>query len=82
MKEDCIEQWFEMYERDITSFLIYLTGSRDVEDYVQETFLIAMKKCQDLKENPIQKHGSFPLPGIWSLTNIEETRFGIELNSM
>lgn len=49
MKEDCIEQWFELYERDITSFLIYLTGTRDVEDYVQETFLVAMKKMPGFK---------------------------------
>jgi RNA polymerase sigma-70 factor (ECF subfamily) len=49
VKENCIEQWFELYERDITSFLVYLTGTPDVEDYVQETFLIAMKKMPGFK---------------------------------
>ncbi len=44
MKNDTIEDWFQLYERDITSFLIYYTGSMDVEDLVQETFLIAMRK--------------------------------------
>lgn len=38
-----------MYERDITSFLIYYTGSMDVEDLVQETFMIAMKKMPEFK---------------------------------
>ena len=41
---DTIEEWFHLYERDLTSYLIYFTGSFDVEDYVQETFLIALQK--------------------------------------
>ncbi|QTD42873.1 RNA polymerase sigma factor [Sporosarcina sp. Te-1] len=41
---DTIEEWFHLYERDITSYLIYFTGRFDVEDYVQETFLIALQK--------------------------------------
>lgn len=44
MPNHSIEEWFQLYERDITSFLIYYTGSRDVEDLVQETFLIAWRK--------------------------------------
>lgn len=44
MANHSIEDWFQLYERDITSFLTYYTGSVDVEDLVQETFLIAMKK--------------------------------------
>ena len=45
-----IEEWFQLYEGDITSFLIYYTGSMDVEDLVQETFMIAMKKMYVFKE--------------------------------
>lgn len=44
-----IEDWFLSYERDITSFLIYYTGSMDVEDLVQETFLVALKKMASFK---------------------------------
>ncbi|WP_144512269.1 RNA polymerase sigma factor [Bacillus sp. FJAT-22090] len=44
MESNLIEKWFNLYERDITSFLIYYTGSMDVEDLVQETFLRAMRK--------------------------------------
>ncbi|CAM3539392.1 RNA polymerase sigma factor [Cytobacillus oceanisediminis] len=36
-----VEQWFLEYEKDITNYLVYFTGSRDVEDLVQETFLKA-----------------------------------------
>ncbi|GIN89528.1 RNA polymerase sigma factor [Siminovitchia terrae] len=51
MKEYSIEDWFEKYERDITSFLIYYTGFTDVEDLVQDTFLIAMNKLSKFKGN-------------------------------
>ncbi|WP_349408170.1 RNA polymerase sigma factor [Pseudalkalibacillus sp. SCS-8] len=44
MDEQTIEEWFLLYERDITSFLTYYTGSLDVEDLVQDTFLIALRK--------------------------------------
>lgn len=50
MVKHSIEDWFNLYERDVTSFLIYYTGSMDVEDFVQETFLIAMKKLSGFKE--------------------------------
>ena len=39
-----IEDWFNLYERDITSFLIYYTGTMDVEDFVQETFFDCYEK--------------------------------------
>jgi RNA polymerase sigma-70 factor (ECF subfamily) len=38
-----VEQWFLEYEKDITNYLVYFTGSRDVEDLVQETFLKAFQ---------------------------------------
>ena len=50
MANHSIENWFKLYERDITSFLIYYTGSMDVEDLVQDTFMIAMKKMSGFKE--------------------------------
>ncbi|WP_254660760.1 sigma factor [Bacillus sp. FJAT-27225] len=36
-----IEQWFYQYEKDIFNYLVYYTGTRDVEDLVQDTFLRA-----------------------------------------
>ncbi len=44
MEDHTIEDWFMKYEQDITSYLIYYTGSTDVEDLVQETFLSALQK--------------------------------------
>ncbi|MEK3976409.1 RNA polymerase sigma factor [Psychrobacillus sp. FSL K6-1267] len=50
MERQLIEEWFELYERDVTSFLIYYTGSMDVQDLVQETFLRGMKKIAHFRE--------------------------------
>ncbi|QQZ11234.1 RNA polymerase sigma factor [Heyndrickxia vini] len=46
-----IEELFQKYEQDITSYLIYYTGSADVEDLVQDTFLIAMRNLSNFREN-------------------------------
>jgi RNA polymerase sigma-70 factor, ECF subfamily len=51
LEKHLIEEWFELYEKDVTSYLIYYTGSIDVEDLVQETFLRAMKKMTVYKKN-------------------------------
>lgn len=49
MNDEVIEQWFLLYEKDITSFLVYYTGSLDVEDIVQDTFIKAIKKYNTFK---------------------------------
>jgi RNA polymerase sigma-70 factor, ECF subfamily len=36
-----IEDWFILYEKDVTNYLVYYTGMKDVEDLVQDTFLRA-----------------------------------------
>ncbi|MED4585758.1 RNA polymerase sigma factor [Brevibacillus choshinensis] len=41
-KNDLIEQWFLRYGDDIYKFLVYYTGSRDVDDLVQDVFLKAL----------------------------------------
>ena len=46
-----VEEWFELYERDVTSFLIYYTGSMDVQDIVQETFLRAIRKISSFQNS-------------------------------
>ncbi|WP_026584448.1 RNA polymerase sigma factor [Bacillus sp. J33] len=44
-----VEQWFCEYEKDITNYLVYFTGSLDVEDLVQETFLKAFQSFGHFK---------------------------------
>src|SRR3954466_2885024 len=46
-----VEIWFYKYEKDITNYLVYYTGSRDVEDMVQETFLRAFKGFNHFRHN-------------------------------
>ncbi|HSO58436.1 MAG TPA: sigma-70 family RNA polymerase sigma factor, partial [Paenisporosarcina sp.] len=49
MGDHSVASWFQSYEKDVTSFLIYYTGSIEVEDLVQDTFLIAMNKLSNFK---------------------------------
>ncbi|MBO0960300.1 RNA polymerase sigma factor [Neobacillus sp. MM2021_6] len=44
-----IETWFIQYEKDITNYLVYYTGTTDVEDLVQETFLRAFRSFSSFK---------------------------------
>ncbi len=46
---EAIEEWFALYEKDIATYLAYYTGTTDVEDYVQETFLKAYRKMDSYR---------------------------------
>jgi RNA polymerase sigma-70 factor, ECF subfamily len=46
-----IEKWFIQYEQDVTNYLVYYTGSLDVEDLVQETFLRALQSLNRFKND-------------------------------
>jgi RNA polymerase sigma-70 factor (ECF subfamily) len=46
-----ITDWFKEYHDDIFNFLIYYTGSLDVEDLVQEVFIKAVRNIHKFKGN-------------------------------
>ncbi|MBV7507291.1 RNA polymerase sigma factor [Bacillus sp. sid0103] len=50
-----IEKWFIQYEHDVTNYLVYYTGSFDVEDLVQETFLRALRALGHFKNESSPK---------------------------
>jgi len=50
-----IEKWFIQYEQDVTNYLVYYTGSVDVEDLVQETFLRALRALSHFKNDSSPK---------------------------
>jgi RNA polymerase sigma-70 factor, ECF subfamily len=50
-----IETWFIQYEKDVTNYLVYYTGSTDVEDLVQETFLRAFRALERFKHESSPK---------------------------
>jgi RNA polymerase sigma-70 factor, ECF subfamily len=50
-----IENWFIEFEKDVTNYLVYYTGSTDVEDLVQETFLRAFKAFNHFKNDSSPK---------------------------
>lgn len=45
-----IEKWFYEYGDDVYNFLIYYTGSLDVDDFVQEVFLKAIRSLPTFEE--------------------------------
>jgi RNA polymerase sigma-70 factor (ECF subfamily) len=44
-----IEKWFIDYGDDVYNYLVYYTGSTDVEDMVQEVFIKAIKGMKNFK---------------------------------
>ncbi|WP_404428179.1 RNA polymerase sigma factor [Sutcliffiella horikoshii] len=44
-----VSDWFKEYHNDIYNFLIYYTGGIDVEDFVQETFIKAIRNIHKFK---------------------------------
>ncbi|MFT4413049.1 RNA polymerase sigma factor [Fredinandcohnia humi] len=56
-----IEEWFYSYGDDVYNFLIYYTGSKDVEDYVQEVFLRAFKSFSTYEERANPKTWLFTI---------------------
>jgi RNA polymerase sigma-70 factor (ECF subfamily) len=46
-----IDEWFTAYCDDVYNFLVYFTGTLDVEDLVQETFLRAMKGLSSFRHD-------------------------------
>ncbi|TPG70365.1 RNA polymerase sigma factor [Brevibacillus laterosporus] len=49
-----VERLFIQYKNDIYNYLVYYTGSTDVEDLVQEVFIKVLTKlhCFEYKSNP------------------------------
>lgn len=44
-----VEMWFRRYSDDVYRFLVFYTGTRDVEDLLQETFIRAFKGFRSYK---------------------------------
>ncbi|WP_301109959.1 sigma factor, partial [Sporosarcina sp.] len=42
-EKEIISNWFYLYSQDVFNFLVYYSGTRDVEDLVQEVFIKAAK---------------------------------------
>ncbi|WP_181347020.1 RNA polymerase sigma factor [Thalassobacillus sp. CUG 92003] len=66
-----ISEWFYMYSTDIYHYLIYFTGSHDVEDLVQEVFYRAIKGLDSYDGRAVPKTWLF---GIARHVGIDEIR--------
>ncbi|MBB6454772.1 RNA polymerase sigma-70 factor (ECF subfamily) [Salirhabdus euzebyi] len=45
--EKVITEWYHQYKHDIYQYLIYFTGTSDVEDIIQEAFIRALKNIDN-----------------------------------
>ncbi|MED4163148.1 RNA polymerase sigma factor [Halalkalibacterium halodurans] len=48
-EKEIITEWFNDYSDDVFNFLIYFTGSVDVEDLVQEVFVKALRNLDSFQ---------------------------------
>ncbi|MCA1054172.1 RNA polymerase sigma factor [Rossellomorea aquimaris] len=71
MSGNKISDWFYQYNKDIYHFLIYYTGSPDIEDLVQEVFYRAIKGIDRFQEHSSPKTWLF---GIARNVGIDEIR--------
>lgn len=55
MADRRISEWFHLYSNDIYQYLIYLLGTGDVEDLVQEVFIRAIKSIDRFNEQSSPK---------------------------
>lgn len=61
IENDVITEWFYEYSDDIYNFLIYYTGSGDVEDLVQEVFVKAFRNFNSFQKNSTPKTWLFSI---------------------
>lgn len=51
--QQTISDWFYLYSQDIYNFLVYYTGTRDVEDLVQDVFIKAGRGLVSFQQSEI-----------------------------
>ena len=61
MNEDVIEDLFNEYGDDVSTYLFYCTRSSDVEDMVQETFLRALRSWHSFRQESSPKTWLFSI---------------------
>lgn len=55
LEKEVITEWFNKYSDEVYNFLIYYTGSADVDDIVQETFMKALNRIDSFKREASPK---------------------------
>ncbi|QOR67144.1 RNA polymerase sigma factor [Cytobacillus suaedae] len=68
---EIISEWFHLYSNDVYNFLVYYTGTTDVEDLVQEVFIKAGKGLSSYKKQASPKTWLFTIA---RNTAIDESR--------
>ncbi|OIU71697.1 RNA polymerase sigma factor [Rossellomorea aquimaris] len=77
-----ISDWFYKYNKDIYHYLIYYTGSGDIEDLVQEVFYRAIKGVDRFQENSSPKTWLFGIARNVGLDEIRKKKRSKILNTL
>ncbi|MBB6455324.1 RNA polymerase sigma-70 factor (ECF subfamily) [Salirhabdus euzebyi] len=59
--DELVEQWFRMYADEMYNFLVYYTGSTEVEDLVQEVFIKVIHSIDSFREESNPKTWLFKI---------------------
>jgi RNA polymerase sigma-70 factor, ECF subfamily len=76
-EREIISKWFYEYSQDVFNFLVYYTGTTDVEDLVQDVFIKAAKGLEGYKKHANPKTWLFSIARNLAIDNArkKETKF-------
>lgn len=60
-ERETISEWFTLYSQDVFNFLVYYSGTLDVEDLVQEVFIKAAKGLESYQSQASPKTWLFSI---------------------
>ncbi|WP_456276946.1 RNA polymerase sigma factor [Bacillus sp. AK128] len=79
--KEIISEWFYLYSNDVYNFLVYYTGTTDVEDLVQEVFIKAGRGLKSYKNEASPKTWLFTIARNTAIDEARKTENKISKNS-
>ncbi|MRH41081.1 sigma-70 family RNA polymerase sigma factor [Aquibacillus halophilus] len=77
-----ISEWFHQYSHDVYDFLVYYTGTTDVEDLVQEVFIKAGKGINSFEDKASPKTWIFSIARNVAIDEARKKKNKIRKNSL
>lgn len=71
---EVISKWFYKYNQDVFNFLVYYTGTTDVEDLVQEVFIKAAKGLEAYRNHANPKTWLFSIARNLAIDNARKKK--------
>lgn len=73
-EKEIISNWFHLYSQDVFNFLVYYSGTRDVEDLVQEVFIKAAKGMSTYRNHATPKTWLFSIARNLAIDNARKNK--------